>query len=362
MKKRMRVLLAAAAALVVMGAGASALAGSDSLISLSYLTQTFQPSAQKQADAVGEAAVQKAYDQAMKDLDALAQGGNGDSRPYSSDLRSRSYARGDALTIQAGAGLMVFSGDLSVTHDGALVDVTEGKEAPSGSHLTAGHRYLAAENTTVKVTVRSGLAKLGIEGYYTQKLSGQSAAPYVDISDGDAWAKAVDYAYEKNLLTGTGDDKFSPAMSMSRAMMTTVFYRLAGSPEGQMNAAKASFNDVKDGQWFTPYVRWAAEQGVTSGTNVNPPMFSPDMQVTRQQVAVMLYGFAQKSLGLKLEGTADLTRYTDGSQVAFWAQPQVAWAVENGILSPINGRLEPESNAARGDVAMMLMAFSEKYL
>lgn len=362
MKRGMRLLLLSAAALAVLGAGASALSGSDSLVSLSYLTQTFQPSAQKQAQAAGEAAVQKAYDQAVEDLNDMTQGDDKDSRPYSGDLRSREYARGDVLTIQAGAGAMVFSGDVSVTHDGALVDVTDGKEIVSGSHLTAGHRFLAAENTTVTLQVRSGLARLGLEGYYTQKLSGSGAAPYVDVSDGDAWAQAVDYAYEKNLLTGTGDDKFSPDLSMSRAMMMTVFYRLAGSPEGQLNGAQATFNDVKDGQWFTPYVRWAAQQGVTSGTNTQPPLFSPDLQVTRQQVAVMLYGFAQKSLGLRLEGTADLTRYADGGQVAFWAQEQMAWAVENGIISPINGRLEPESAAARGDVAMMLMAFSKKYL
>ena len=148
---------------------------------------------------------------------------------------------------------------------------------------------------------------------------------------------------------------------MSRAMMMTVFYRLAGSPEGQMNAAKAVFNDVHS-EWFAPYVRWAATQGVTGGTSANPPLFSPDMQVTRQQVAVMLYGFAGKSLGLKLEGAADLSRYADGGQVADWAQVQVAWAVENGIMTAINGKLEPNANAGRGDVAMMLMAFGKKYL
>lgn len=363
MKKKMAALVAAAAALVLLGAGASALSGSDSLISLSYLTGTFQQDAQKQADSAVDQALQGAYDQAAQRLDQLAQGtgSSGDSRPYSGSFSSRSYARGDVVTIQAGAGLLLISGDLSVTHDGALIDVTDGKEIASGSHLTAGHRYLAGENTTVKATVRSGLAKLGLQGYYAQSLSGQSAAPYVDVSDGDAWAAAVDYAYKKNLLTGTGDDKFSPGLSMSRAMMMTVFYRLAGSPEGQMNAATAVFNDVHN-EWFASFVRWAATQGVTSGTSANPPLFSPDMQVTRQQVAVMLYGFANKSLGLNLTGAADLSRYSDGGQVAAWAQQQVAWAVENGIMTAINGKLEPNADASRGDVAMMLMAFGEKYL
>ena len=107
-------------------------------------------------------------------------------------LRSRSYARGDVLTIQAGAGVPPIAGDVSVTHDGALVDVTDGKEVPTGSHLAAGHRYLAAEDTTAKLTVRSGLAKVGLQGRYEQKLGGQSAAPFTDVSDGDAWAQAVD--------------------------------------------------------------------------------------------------------------------------------------------------------------------------
>ena len=79
-------------------------------------------------------------------------------------------------------------------------------------------------------------------------------------------------------------------------------------------------------------------------------------------IRFMLYGFAGKSLGLKLEGAADLSRYADGGQVADWAQAQVAWAVENGIMTAINGKLEPNANAGRGDVAMMLMAFGKKYM
>ena len=365
MKKHIRTLAVMAAAAALLAAGAAALSGIDSLVSLSYLTTVFQPAAQKQADAAAEQVLQDAYDSAEKKLEQLTQDYNskdGDSRPYSGDLRSRSYVRGDTLTIQAGAGLLLIAGDVSATHDGALVDVTDGKEIPTGSHLTAGHRYLAAEDTTVKLTVRSGLAKVGLQGRYEQKLSGKSAAPFTDVSDGDAWAQAVDYAYENNLLTGTGDDQFSPGLSMSRAMMTTVFYRLAGSPEGQMAQAKADFQDVKDGMWFTPYVRWAASQGVTSGTCETPPLFSPDMQVTRQQVAVMLYGFASKGLGLKPEGLADLSRYSDGAQVAAWAQTQVAWAVENGIMTAHSGKLDPTADASRGEVAMMIMAFAEKYL
>ena len=225
----------------------------------------FQPDAQKRADAAAEQALQDAYDSAEQKLEQLTQdhnGQSGDSRPYSGDLRSRSYARGDVLTIQAGAGVLLIAGDVSVTHDGALVDVTDGKEVPTGSHLAAGHRYLAAEDTTAKLTVRSGLAKVGLQGRYEQKLGGQSAAPFTDVSDGDAWAQAVDHVYRNGLLTGTGDDRFSPGLSMSRAMMMTVFYRLAGSPEGQMAQAEAQFDDVKDGAWFAPYVRWAASQGI----------------------------------------------------------------------------------------------------
>ena len=364
MKKHIRALTVTAAAAVLLAATAAALSGGDGLVSLSHLTGVFQPEAQKRADAAAEQVLQDAYDSAERKLEQLTQdagGKDGDSRLYSGDLRGRSYVRGDRLTVQAGAGLLLIAGDVSVTHDGALVDVTDGKEVPTGSHLSEGHRYLAAEDTTAVLTVRSGLAKVGLQGRYEQRLSGQSAAPFTDVSDGDAWAAAVDYAYGKKFLTGTGDDKFSPGLSMSRAMMMTVFYRLAGSPEGQMNAAAAAFNDVHS-EWFAPYVRWAASQGVTSGTSADPPLFSPDMQVTRQQTAVMLYGFASRSLGLQLVGLADLSRYADGEQVADWARTQVAWAVENGIMTANGGRLDPQANASRGEVAMMLMAFAEKYL
>ena len=106
---------------------------------------------------------------------------------------------------------------------------------------------------------------------------------------------AVEYAYTKGLFSGTGADTFSPNLTMNRAMLVTVFYRLAGSPAEELSSAQASFADVAEDSWYAPYVRWGYVQGVTAGTGDG--RFAPEESVTRQQILVMLHSFAQRYLG-----------------------------------------------------------------
>lgn len=363
-RRYVRQIFACVLAGTVLVGGALALKKGDSVVSLNYVEDRFQPSAVEEGTEAADAMLQKSYNNAKKELDALqkAYTGSGDEETanYSANLGSRDLSRGDKVTLEAGAGVMVLQGAISVIHNGAVVDVTAGSETASSSVLTTGHRYLVAEDTTAEFTVHSGLARMGVEGFYVLEEGDGSAAPFVDVADNDWYAEAADYVYHKGLIAGMGDDQFAPGLSMSRAMMVTVFYRLAGSPEEQMNAATTSFTDVKDGSWYAPYVRWGADQGVTSGTGNGT--FSPDMQVTRQQVAVMLYGFASRSLGLTLSGQADLSVYSDSAAVADWAQEALSWAIANDIMAGNNGQLQPEQDATRAQVAMVLKNFSEKYL
>ena len=148
---------------------------------------------------------------------------------------------------------------------------------------------------------------------------------------------------------------------MIRAMRVTVFYRLAGSPEGELNAADASFTDVADGSWYAPFVRWGYVQGVTAG--MGDGSFAPEQSVTRQQILVMLHSFARQYLKLTPTGTADLSIYGDGGQVAGWARDAVSWAVSAGLIVPSGeGTLRPADPASRAEVAAILMKFSSLYL
>ena len=166
----------------------------------------------------------------------------------------------------------------------------------------------------------------------------------------DAWyTEAVEYVTEKSLMNGTGETAFSPMLSMSRSMLVTVLYRLAGEPE----AGACPFTDVPDGTWYTDAVIWAAENGIVTG--VSETSFVPDAAITRESLAVILYRYADvKEQGEK----GDLTAFADGASVSEWAADAMSWAVGEGILTGKGGgTLDPQGTATRAEVATMLMRF-----
>lgn len=354
---RFRTVLCGAALTAALAGGALALGSGESLVSLSYLTDTFLPNAQERLEEIYSTALQETYDQAL----AQSGDGTGESGLGSADLRSRTFSQGDRITLTTGSGLLVYAGTGELAHDGAVIDVTEGVEVPSGTRLTAGHRYLVGEDTSAALAVRSGVIYLGLQGSYSVADAGTSALPFIDVAQGDWYMSAVEYAYTKGLFSGTGADTFSPNLTMNRAMLVTVFYRLAGSPAEELSSAQASFADVAEDSWYAPYVRWGYVQGVTAGTGDG--RFAPEESVTRQQILVMLHSFAQRYLGLSLTGAADLSAYGDGAETASWARDAVAWAVANQIIVPSDaGTLRPNDPASRAEVATILMKFDSLYL
>ena len=226
-RPKFRLALCAAGLAAALSGGALALGNGDSLISLSYLTDTFLPSAQSQLEEIQNDAMQEAYDQAAAQL----QGGTGTSGLYSADFQSRTFSQGDAITLPTGSGLMIYGGTGELAHSGAVIDVTDGTTVPSGTRLTAGHRYLVGEDTSAALAVRSGVMYLGLQGSYTFTDAGKQSLPFVDVAQGDWYESAVEYAYTNGLFSGTSADAFSPNLTMNRAMLVTVLYRLAGSPE-----------------------------------------------------------------------------------------------------------------------------------
>ena len=259
------------------------------------------------------------------------------------------------VQLAAGAG--------TVVHTRAVIDVTAGQTVASGAALVSGHRYLVGEDTSAVFTADSGLAKVGVQGSFEKTESGEKAAPFTDVSRSDWYSSAVDYVYFEQLFSGTGDGLFSPMASMDRAMIVTVFYNMAGAPQGEMDASTAVFSDVPAGQWYAPYVSWAADQGVTAGTGEDT--FSPEQAVTRREAVALLYSFGTNYLGLELTERADLTPYEDAAAVASWGGEAVAWAVGAGLLSSSDADLmllSPDESATRAQVAVMLQNFAEKYL
>ena len=158
-------------------------------------------------------------------------------------------------------------------------------------------------------------------------------------------------------MTGMEDGDFAPARILSRAQFATVLYRMAGKPEAVF---KAVFPDVKESDWFGLPVSWANQTGVINGY-ING-LFGPADEITREQLAAMLYRYA-KAMGYDTEESADLDQYPDSSQVSDWAKEAMQWAVGSGIIKgKDNGTyLDPQGKTSRAECAAMIQRFMEKF-
>ncbi len=158
---------------------------------------------------------------------------------------------------------------------------------------------------------------------------------YSDVKTGDWYADAVKYVSDKGLMSGTGSDKFAPSATTTRAMLMTVLARYAGE-------------DTTGGAtWYEKSMEWAKAKGVSDGTN-------PNANITREQLVTMLYRYAGSP---KADGKLD--SFSDAASVSTYAADAMQWAVANGIVNGSNGKLNPQDNATRAEVAAILMRFCE---
>ena len=178
--------------------------------------------------------------------------------------------------------------------------------------------------------------------------------PFADVKADDWFYEAVKYVYDNKLMDGTSSTTFAPLMTTNRAMIVTILWRQAGSPvvDYAMN-----FTDVEDGVWYTEAVRWAAAEGVVKG--YSDTVFAPNDTVTREQLAVILYRYAEyKEYDVSAKG--DLTTFSDGANTSSWATQAMEWAVGSKLLSGKDGgKLDPTGTATRAEVATILMRFVE---
>ena len=176
--------------------------------------------------------------------------------------------------------------------------------------------------------------------------------PFTDVKKTDWYYSTVKEVYELGLMTGFTETTFAPKETMTRAMVATVLYRMAGSPS---TSYKKTFSDVPSGKYYSVAVTWAAQNGVVNG--YGDGKFKPGTNVTREQMATMLYNYAT-ALGLDTSSRANLAAYKDGSQVSSYAKVPMRWAVASGILSGTSsGELKAKDDATRAEVAKMLLNF-----
>ncbi|MEF2907731.1 MAG: S-layer homology domain-containing protein [Oscillospiraceae bacterium] len=180
--------------------------------------------------------------------------------------------------------------------------------------------------------------------------------PFTDVSTSDWFYDDVAFVYENGLFSGTDSRSFSPNASMTRAMLVTVLYRLEGEPTV---TGRSSFTDVRSGAYYEKAVIWAAANGIVTGTDSTS--FSPDAKVTREQLAAILYRYAQYRK-LDTDASAKLNSFTDAGSVSAYASEALGWAVSEGLINGASGKLMPKGDATRAQVAAILHRFVKNVL
>ena len=180
--------------------------------------------------------------------------------------------------------------------------------------------------------------------------------PFVDVP-GDAWyAGGVRYVYAHGLMNGTGSWRFSPNRTTTRAMIATILYRMEGSPRVY---GTSQFGDVEAGSWYEDAVIWATQNDIVEG--YTSKTFGPNDPITREQMAAMLYRYADYCrCDMSAGRYVDLSKFSDMNEISDYAIPALRWAVGEEIIQGRTGkRLAPTDTATRAEVAVMLMRFCE---
>lgn len=270
---------------------------------------------------------------------------------------SLNAAQQRALGSQAATATLA---NASVLVDGAAAS------CPAGS-VRAAVAVNAADDLTAwsladdgSISAVGGAYDAGQQTYAFDVVNGVTAIarfPFTDVVAGTWYYGAAAYAYNNGLFAGMTPTTFEPNATMTRAMLVSVLWRLAGEPAPK---APNTFVDVPDGAWYTDAVTWAAENGVVSG--IGGSRFDPSGFVTREQTAEILYNYAH-SKGYDVSARADLTAFPDAASVSGWAEEALSWANAAGLINGTvrDGQtiLDPQGSASRAQVAMILMNYVE---
>ena len=231
--------------------------------------------------------------------------------------------------------------------------------------VTPDEGYVLSE-ITVKDAQGNAVAVSETSGKYTflmpdsdvtvsAKFVQESKLSFTDVKSGAWYYDAVCYAYENKLFSGTTATTFSPDIQMTRAMLVTVLYSMAGSPAV---SGVLTFQDVDGNAWYRNAVLWATQEGIVSGYSAS--QFGSDDIVTREQMALILDGYAADQ-GYDVSASGSLNGFADAGSVSDWAADAVEWAVGEQLLSgKTGGKLDPTGGATRAEVAQILMRFAQE--
>ena len=232
---------------------------------------------------------------------------------------------------------------------GTSIDLAQYAPTKSGATFEG---WYADKGLTKKITSVKLDANTTVYAKWTE--APVSGLPFGDVKSADWFYNDVKYVYEKGMMAGTAADVFAPNATTTRAMIVTILYRLEGSPAVTGTSA---FVDVPAGQWYTDAVNWAAANQIVKGTSATT--FAPNASITREQMAAILYRYAQYK-GYDVTKKADLSGYSDNGQVSAYAKDALAWANAAKLINGVtNTTLAPQGNATRAQVSAILHRFCD---
>ena len=232
---------------------------------------------------------------------------------------------------------------------GTTIDLAQYAPTKSGATFEG---WYADKGLTKKITSVKLDANTTVYAKWTE--TPVSSLPFGDVKSADWFYNDVKYVYEKGMMAGTAADVFAPNATTTRAMIVTILYRLEGSPAVTGTSA---FVDVPAGQWYTDAVNWAAANQIVKG--ISATTFAPNDSITREQMAAILYRYAQYK-GYDVTKKADLSGYSDNGQVSAYAKDALAWANAAKLINGVtNTTLAPQGNATRAQVSAILHRFCD---
>lgn len=180
--------------------------------------------------------------------------------------------------------------------------------------------------------------------------------PFRDVSKRDWYYDDVVYVYRKGYMDGMSSTRFGGELNTTRGQIVTILWRLTGEPRATKRNA---FTDVSSSQYYYDAISWAYDAGVVDGFDART--FKPDQNVTREQLAAILYRYA-KYMNLSTSGSAYLAKYTDADKIANWAYDAMAWANYRGLINGTSAtRIDPKGYATRAQIAAILHRFAVEY-
>lgn len=365
MKKLFSILLIVALlACMTTGFAGSAGTASDPLITRSYVTGDYSSQLATAINETAHSAFDSIYDATSREISRISDNYMLLSGGYFDYTLTDGYidialSAGECVYLRTGASFILTSGTATLTiYDGSVINASKGSRVLSGTSAIQYNRYFCTESTRASFTAVSDCV-FQVDGYYM--LGGEptdNQLPFRDVSSNIWYFGSVNYAYQNDLFRGITETTFEPNTTMSRGMFVTVLYRLSGEPDV---SGSLSFTDVEAGRYYSDAAVWAANNDILLGYEDNT--FRPDVPVTREQMAVLLYRYA--SYIDCLDGYVSHTifqSFPDADQTSNFAKAGLTWATSKGVLNGSSGELLPKDPATRAQVAQIILNFNAQIL